>query len=185
MGEYANYQGNRIKIGTCEDMLYLRYEDRHLMQWQHGNLDAANTTGLRWRLPFPDEDGCGPGSYTDPFRGIRLWKGNEWFRSPALAENPGTIQMVHDCGYMANVPCYHGEKLPTVEAPGVTIHWNGKAGGFYDLVQVKNTVDGVLPVIRCRFCHDAWRSTWAEVLEWIPDPVLRARLEKHAEPVAL
>ena len=31
MGEYANYMGERVKIGTCEDMLYLRWDQRHLV----------------------------------------------------------------------------------------------------------------------------------------------------------
>ena len=31
MGEYASYLGERIKIGTCENMYYLRADQRHLV----------------------------------------------------------------------------------------------------------------------------------------------------------
>jgi hypothetical protein len=179
MGEYAMFNGERIKIGTCDEMLYLRYGDRHLVEWIHGNIDAASATALKWRLPFPDEDGCGPGGYADPFRTVQLRRGDEWFRCPELAEQGGTIQMTHPCGYMLNVPCYHGEKLPCEGRPH-GIQWNGRAGGFYELAHVKDTAEGVLPVIRCRFCRQAWRCKWSDVLEWIPDRVLRERLERHA-----
>lgn len=179
MGEYAKYRGDKIKIGTCKSMYYLRYEDRNLVEWIRGNVDASKDAGLLWRLPFPDEDGRGPGNYDDYGRGIRLRRGDEWLRCPELAAEHGQVQMRHECGYLLNVPCYHGEKLPH------GVQWNGRAGGFYELAHVKNTAEGVLPVIRCRFCRKAWRCEWAEVLEWIPDPVLRARLEQHAAPVAV
>ncbi len=32
MGEYAIYRGERIKIGTCEDMYYLRPDQVHLVK---------------------------------------------------------------------------------------------------------------------------------------------------------
>jgi hypothetical protein len=183
MGEFANYAGQKIKIGTCDEMLYLRYEDRHLVEWIKGNVDAASDMGLKWRLPFSDEDDSGPGRYADPFRAVQLRRGNEWFRCPEAAEQGGTIQMTHPCGYLLNVPCYHGEKLPGEGKPH-GIQWNGRAGGFYELVHVKNTAEGVLPVIRCRFCREAWRAEWAEVLEWIPCPIMRERLARHAAELA-
>ena len=89
MGEYANYRGDEIKIGTCESMYYLRYEDRHLVEWIRGNVDASRDTGLLWRLPFPDEDGRGPGNYEDYGRGIQLRRGDEWLRCPELAAEHG------------------------------------------------------------------------------------------------
>ena len=41
MGEYAQRisDGERVKIGTCEDMLYLRFEDRAKVSALAGNVD--------------------------------------------------------------------------------------------------------------------------------------------------
>lgn len=179
MGEYAKYRGDEIKIGTCESMYYLRFEDRHLVEWIRGNVDPANDMGLFWRLPFPDEDGRGPGSYTDYCRGTELRKGNEYFRCDNLADDAGNIQLTHQCGYLVNMPCHHGEHLPDL-GDKVRTFWNGKAGSFYELRHVKNTAEGVKPVIACRFCGNLWRMEWADVLEWIPCRDLRSRLAVHA-----
>lgn len=176
MGEYAKYDGDRIKIGTCEEMYYLRYEDRKMVRREPGNLDAAKELNLFWRLPLPAEDDCGPGGYQGPKAAVELRRGNEWFRSPKAAEHFGEINMTHPCGYTIPVPCYHGEKLPGSGA----VEWQGGTpGSCYELVSVKNTADGVKPVIQCRHCGNRFRAEWSEVLEWIPDAELRARLAKH------
>lgn len=70
MGEYGYYYGNLVKIGTCENMYYLRYEDRHKIKKDENSLDPKTTTTLRFRLPFPDEDHIQPGQYHDHDRGI-------------------------------------------------------------------------------------------------------------------
>ena len=72
MGEYAirKSDGESIKIGTCEDMYYLRYEDRCKVTPEEGS-----GFGYRWRLPFPDEDCIRPGEYGSGFRGIELTTG--------------------------------------------------------------------------------------------------------------
>ena len=41
MGEYAKYNNQEIKIGTCETMYYLRYEDRHKVKALKGNVDPV------------------------------------------------------------------------------------------------------------------------------------------------
>ena len=72
MGEYAirKSDGESIKIGTCESMYYLRYEDRCKVTPEEGS-----GFGNRWRLPFPDEDCIRPGEYDSGFRGIELTTG--------------------------------------------------------------------------------------------------------------
>lgn len=77
MGEYAKRisDGQEIKIGTCEEMFYLRYDDRFKITGLPGNVDPSiNATGLFFRLPFPDEDGIRPGEYGNHLRGLRLSK---------------------------------------------------------------------------------------------------------------
>ena len=67
MGEYAfrRPDGEHIKIGTCEDMYYIRFEDRKKVKPDEHSLDCSKELDLRWRLPFPDEDHILPGNYMD------------------------------------------------------------------------------------------------------------------------
>lgn len=68
MGEYAKYRGQSVKIGTCEDMLYLRANQAHLVTPIPGNTDPVKEAGsIRFRFPFPQEDGLKPGEFDDPF----------------------------------------------------------------------------------------------------------------------
>ena len=69
MGEYALRKSDResIKIGTCDDMYYLRYEDQDKVIPESGS-DFGN----RWRIPFPDEDHILPGDYDSGFRQVDL-----------------------------------------------------------------------------------------------------------------
>jgi hypothetical protein len=207
MGEYAirKSDGVEIKIGTCEDMYYIRFEDRDKVSALRGNVDIANDPdGSRFRLPFPDEDDVLPGEYHEYNRGLRLYRMVEGppylgpnqeptehcedWKDESAANHPGVIQLHHqDAGLLVNLPCYHGIKLPElIEGAGgrVSTFWNGKGHSFV-LSSVKCIKsDGDLhilqPVIRCRHCDEAWRYTWAEVLPWVGDTSMRARLEKYA-----
>ena len=101
MGEFARFNGARIKIGTCENLYYLRWEDRFKVEYDFGNHK------WNWRLPWPDEDQIKPGEYPDPFRGALLVD----FTAPdGLA--PGYIHIRHECGLLINAPCFHGRALP-------------------------------------------------------------------------
>ena len=193
MGEYAkrNSDGEHVKIGTCECMYYLRYEDRNKVSPLPGSLNPNTELNLYWRLPFPDEDRLLPGEYEEYKRGLRLYKmvpdgrGREWAEDFTLSDegddlNPGIIQLHHkEAGLLLNVPCYHGMKLPEV-GPGMKAFWNGK-GHSFELSSVKNTSEGVLPIIRCRHCGNAWLSTWEEVLPYVGDKEMRKRLGKYKE----
>jgi hypothetical protein len=103
------------------------------------------------------------------------------FADPETISDPGIIQLTHECGLLLNVPCYHGQKLP--ELGERVAHWNVKTW-FLELYQLRPVmVDGVLrvfPVVHCRFCRNAWRYQWADVLDYIPEP-LRSRLAVYAE----
>lgn len=69
MGEYAfrKSDGEYIKIGTCENMYYIRYEDRFKVTPEENSLDCSVELDLIWRLPFPEEDSLLPGEY-EPFK---------------------------------------------------------------------------------------------------------------------
>ena len=110
MGEFANrkHDNARIKIGTCEDLYYLRWEDRYCVTPQRGDVDPANESGLRFRLPFPDEDDVLPGNYEDYNRGLRLYRtvkdemGREWTKDYQVSvdADPGSIQFSHPSGLL-------------------------------------------------------------------------------------
>lgn len=187
MSENAIVNGQSVKIGTCDDMYYLRIEDAHMAKSQPHNVNAMTTAGLRFRLPFPDEDDVPIGHYADCHRGVRLYKsesqpdGSEYASDYApdwlQDAEPGSFQLTHPSGLLINVPCHHGAKLP--EITGATVFWNGKSHSI-ELQQVKRLDDGsVVPVIGCRHCRTSWATTWDEVLDFVPDGKLRARLQRH------
>lgn len=188
MGEYAirKSDGAEIKIGTCEDMYYLRFSDRHLVSALPGSVDVNDPEMaglLRYRLPFPDEDNEKPGDYHKHgySRGLRLWRkvgdSCEDFKYDEVSE-PGNIQLKHECGLLLNVPCYHGAKLPDI--PGA--FWNGKSW-FLELAQLRAVYQGgelrVFPVVHCRFCRGVWRHDWSEVWEYLQTD-MRERLAVYS-----
>lgn len=180
MGEYAKRKsdGERIKIGTCESMYYLRYEDKDKV-----TPDLGSCFGVYYRIPFVDEDGMRLGDYPDPFRGLRLYKERdesgyyESFADPETVKYPGTIQLTHECGLLVNVKCFHGEKLPE-SSEDVKAHWNGKSWS-YELAHIKDTGNGLVPVVHCRHCRSMWSYSWADILPYTHGK-MKARLEAYA-----
>lgn len=179
MGEFATYNRQDVKIGTCEAMYYLRWDDRQKVQRLPGNADpSAHPEGLRFRIPWPDEDDNGPGNY-EPFRSELLPD-----CEPEGDLPPGTYQLHHpETGLLLNVDCHHGRKLPDT-GPGVRAHWNGRPPHWFRLPStgIKCCPDGrLLPVIQCRGCGEMWRlDDWGPVLAAVADPVLRDRLDAYS-----
>lgn len=110
MGEYAKYQGEHVKIGTCEDLYYLRFDQAHLVTAEANSLDPMDREiwpVLRFRFPFPDEDHIGPGgNFEDHDRGLRIpgWSfpdgfDFEHYSVQLTAIGPGRP------GYVMSVPC--------------------------------------------------------------------------------
>lgn len=195
MGEYAKRKsdGTDIKIGTCEDMFYIRFEDRDKVTALPNSIDlgsAKQVDGLRFRIPFPDEDHLRPGEYDEFNRGLRLYRQcgvgrssyTEDWKDESTLEDIGTMQLHHQpSGLLLNVPCYHGLKLPDVVEP-MRAFWNGK-GHAFELSSIKAVlVDGgwlkTVPVVRCRFCGHMWRYEWENVWEFIA-PEMRMWLRQY------
>lgn len=175
MGEYAKRaDGVEVKIGTCENMYYLRYENRAQVSKLSNSLDPNTELNLRWRLPFPDEDHIKTGEYHEYNRGYEL----NGYSDPDNATDTGTMQLFK-FGMLLNVRCYHGEKLPE-DTKEINIHWNGKQA-FYVLSMIKNTEEGIFPIIECKACRNMWRTTWDKVLPFVYDKELKERLEKYAQ----
>jgi hypothetical protein len=179
MGEYAirKSDNTEIKIGTCETMYYIRYEDRYNVKTMENNIDCSKETGLFWRIPFPDEDNIKIGDYEPYYRGhlLYLFSG---FKAEDADKDKGTIQLLHKSGLMLNVTCYHGEKLPKSTAE-IKPFWNGRDPNAYELISVKNNPTEIRYVVRCKFCEKMRSFTWDEIKDYINDPILKARLEAY------
>lgn len=219
MGEYAirKSDGQNIKIGTCESMYYIRFEDRDKVRSEPNSISLSNPAhvdGLRFRLPFPDEDNLEPGQYDDYNRGIRLYKvlpcdwckgtgkiqssdiectrchgartyGHEDYAPEDTLDHPGRMYFHHDkSGLQFSIPCYHGMKLPEL-GEGIKPCWNGKGYAFelssLKAMRIEQTASfRVVPVIRCRFCDEEWRSEWSDVADYLPED-WRFLLDRYAD----
>lgn len=78
MGEYANRNsdGAEIKIGTCEQMYYLRADQVSEITARSGSVNPASRSqaeSIRFRFPFPQEDGIKPGDFDDHDYGLGLY----------------------------------------------------------------------------------------------------------------
>jgi hypothetical protein len=148
MGEHALYRGEQIKIGTCENLYYLRAEQAGLVSALPNNVDpVADRDAIRFRFPFPDEDGIEPGGFDDHDRGLVL----QDLEPPAeLADEHLLVQFNASNGYHCSLPCPEGKPLA-----GVTFHKNGY-GGAVELVQQRYVGDDLVPVLRCKGCGIAW-----------------------------
>ncbi len=150
MGEYASYQGEDVKIGTCEDMYYLRFEQRRLVNFITGNVDVKDyqtVLGLRFRFPWPDEDNIEPGGFEDSDRSV-------WIPGATIPEgvDHGTVQFSAP-GYNCSLPCPESGGEPSVK-----VFRNG-FGGAVRLVRQKLLADGrLVPILKCGGCGHLWRS---------------------------
>lgn len=151
MGEYAKLHGKEIKIGTCEEMYYLRYDQRFMIEPLPNSLnprDKAILEVIRFRFPFPDEDKSLPGGNGpnfDPFRKLRI-------DDVSIEDQEHyTVQFNANNGYLVNLPCPEGK-----QTNGLKIHKNGY-GGAVHLCQ-QRVKDGLLmPVFECGGCGAKWR----------------------------
>jgi hypothetical protein len=152
MGEYAKFRGVEIKIGTCEDMYYLRYDQRRMIQPLSNSLnpnDKEVQKIIRFRFPWPDEDDSLPGGNGkgfDPFRTLRI----DDVR--AEDEDHGKVQFSAQNGYLVSIPCPEGKD----RSHGLTIHRNGY-GGAVHLFQQAVRGGHLVPIFQCGGCKTMWR----------------------------
>lgn len=184
MGEYAirAKDGQSVKLGTCEQMYYCRWQQRYDVMKFPGSKD-----GLFWRLPFPDEDGIAVGDFED-YDG---WKRNRYSRiddsfrermkgEEGVLSDPGLIQMKRDdCGLLLNVPCYHGVKLPD-NIGECKAFWNGYSFPIR-LCAVKNYPTEMRIVISCICCGHMWSFPFDEIQQYISSIEMRMRLLKTCQ----
>jgi len=183
MGEYALYRGQRVKIGTCESLYYLRADQARAVVALDGHVHPlADREHVRFRFPFADEDHVAPGAHDPYARGLRL----DGVSAPAeLASEHYRVQFTAPQGYVASLPCPEADAdapkgLSAVAvADGVTVHRNGFAGATFLVAQ--RYVDGELwPVLRCA-CRMMWRVDREGAEEVVAS--LQAQHERYASAV--
>lgn len=161
MGEYALYKGEKIKIGTCSSMYYLRWDQREMVTPVPGSVNPVTQADKLWfRAPRHREDGIKPG-YFD-FRGwcgvepIRFFITQDSVRDGILElakMAPGIVQLrAEKMGVTCNVPCHHGF---TTTLPKEMFYngFNSKVLGIAGL-SVRNGRSAAL--IGCVACSDTF-----------------------------
>ncbi len=156
MGEFATYQNERIKIGTCEDLTDLRADQWPLVTVELDGCDEATyLEHSRFRFPWPDEDTIEPGHFTDLDRSCLL----PGLTAPEeFKDNHGPVQFSAPGGYLCSLPCPEAG----TELDGVRIARNGFPGAVQLCAQRwwRGLLVGVL---RCKACGVMWRlETLAE-----------------------
>jgi len=210
MGEYAIRKsgGQEVKIGTCEQMYYLRFEDREKVEHLSGNVDPVKDCGeLRFRLPFPDEDDIAIGEYKNYSRGLCLYKYDVCTFCNGEGKTHGGNYQCSRCQGNGKEPyCTDFSDPETLSDPGSfqmshrsglllsvpcyhgmklpfeNAHWNGKTHSF-ELASLRPVGSGILvyPVVRCQHCEKQWRYDWNDVWDYIPaDMQQRLQVYKDA-----
>lgn len=153
MGEDAFYRDKLVKIGTCEEMYYLRAEQAQLVRRAPNSLDVNDDVvrfALRFRFPWPDEDTILPGEFEKAFdRGHGLYK----LAVPDEVEHRG-VQFKTDHGYLLSVPCPESEEgREALEKAGLKVHKNGWRGDVEVNAQKWLKADASGPERLCTICR--------------------------------
>lgn len=165
MGEYAKFRGQEVKIGTCEDMYYLRADQAALVQPLSGNARPASKEDqaiIRFRFPWPDEDGNEPGSFDPYWRGVAVP-----FPMPKEVQH-NLVQFFARTGYLVSLLCPEGlpGATPGLKTPygQLVIHRNG-FGGAVQLVQQAYRDGKLVPILKCGGCEAIFRLTEPHEIE--------------------
>jgi len=175
MGQYYK----KTKIGTCENMYYMRLETAQILaeagaRDDDGVLfsDYINDNTTRFRFPWPDEDGR---SKTNQLHNVDDFE--RGFSMPV----PAHIQINHSTICVSNtpknvpghnvnliLPCPHSEDWRELEAAGARMS-HGGAGQQYINVQYDAIRDGKRVILfscaRCGQLQRASAEDWATIVE--------------------
>src|SRR5260221_7419635 len=136
MGEYARYNGQEVKIGTCENMYYLRADQARKVTPLPNSVDPVkDAASIRFRFPFPDEDSFEPGSGKFHDANYNRSVAISGVEVPEGVEH-STIQFSSGHGYLVSLPCPE-----STEGKGFTFHHNGFAGAAHIVQQ--RCIDGI------------------------------------------
>lgn len=183
MGEYANVNGDRVKLGTCEDLYYMRADQMDRVSGGDWPALRSALGVIRFRFPFPDEDGIEPGSF-DPYdRGFKL----RGYTLPAKlsGDEHGSIQFQHRAGYLVSIPCpeQFGQPGMSVNLPnGLHVARNG-FNGEPRIVQQAFRGGVLVTLLRCGACGAIHRLDTLEDARPVLEALRAEALETEWSPV--
>ncbi len=163
MGEYVIFQDRLVKLGTCEDLYYWRYAEL-VEQITAGALRQADFSltptdylwcGYRFRFPWPDEDGEGPGHwYSDFERGVLVpWPEGivtEAEHYHAYAVVKPRLAAPESYNLEVAIPCPQAEE------------GSHKWVRFLSLEQQRPFEGALWGVVACPYCRAKWRLSLEE-----------------------
>jgi len=185
MGEYAyRTDGQHVKIGTCEDMWYLRFDQLdQIARADKNSLDPRDPEiweVLRFRFPFPNEDCIQAGEFDDSDHGVTvpdldIPAGVDHHRVQFISNPIGGSRG----GYNVMLPCPSSTRAEVLaEAAGVQMRRNGGLAGVTIVQQAVR--GGVLVLVaRCAACGATYRYPDRETVQ----PVLN-QIDKIATAYA-
>lgn len=177
MGEYAMFGRERIKIGTCEEMYYLRAGQVGLVRALPGNIDpVADRETVRFRFPWPDEDGVAPGSFDLAERSVAVY---------GVTAPDGVVhrslQFSSDNGYLVSLPCPEspewkafGDRNGCFARPvhiagqkwvGAKLVLVAKCGGCGSKYRLEDLEEAMPLVAACRKTGNDWGAKVADRIE--------------------
>lgn len=175
MGEYAKVKGSgeRVKIGTCESMYYLRADQARDVWPEHGNVDPVkDAASLLFRFPWPNEDGNEPGDYDDHDHGFLFYA-----VGPADIDH-GLCQFSDNQrrGYLLNMPCPESPDFAEMLPEGAKLFRNGHVGaGRVKLVMQRVWEGRLVAVCECVGCGRLYRlPTFADAEPLVDELTKRA-----------
>lgn len=176
MGEYAKLKqtGERVKLGTCENLYYLRHEHLGLIEPDTSDVHPMDVTEhfdvYRFRFPWPDEDGIvTPGCIGDlPFDRQEpvIWPiGALW---ESFEFNHENVTFVDVRLGLLNLPCPESEDGARLVGYKGVQYLRSLPLGSMTLQYQKQLADGrVVPVMGCRTCGAKFRVEDADGIRTI------------------
>jgi hypothetical protein len=178
MGEDARRKvdGQSVKIGTCESMYYLRFDQREdvAYPWPKLSDDPEKLDPFLYRFPDPKEDGTLPGDYEGAWGGVKLSIKGFWSQFEPGSVKHGAIQATGHHGYLFNLPCPEGSPDqypgPYGKAPRV-----GRNGGTTTVIVTAQRwyAGRLVTVVQCAACGDSVRLVEQEYAQPLLDELKR------------
>lgn len=180
MSEIVKYNGNTIKIGSCEDLFYATYADlknnADCLEQVSGNgpvEDYLNEKfGFRYRFPFADEKpsiGC----YTLYERGflVKIRRAQlkdttaQIYHNRVFTKNEAVPEFAY--GFYSPCPTQRSEEIEIIDWSNLRDYL------IFEIVQQKQVNGHLETVVRCPFCKNISRfgvDEWTEINTIIQDP---------------
>ena len=185
MGEYVTYAGQGLKLGTCEDLMYIRHEELKKLVSQttgrQGNLNPREylDPSCRWfyRFPVPTEDQACLNSI-----GARDPEPRRWFMNGAeLAVEHGHTTISVSSGHSYNVNM--ARTLPAYLARGGTpsygAHQSRVRPRIYPVRERIMPNGELYTVFECGWCRERFSADAEELAKLTIPEELEGRIKPN------